>query len=101
VIGTSELASDVVLQIGRQLGSDAHASGVQLVANLIDWSMEDQDLLSIRSASAFARTLPVVPESQQNVLEAVQLAAVLLALLGVVLTPRLTARKLDLPRRNA
>jgi ABC-2 type transport system permease protein len=38
-------------------GGTRYLNPLQLVANCIDWSLEDRDLLSIRSRSHFARTL--------------------------------------------
>ena len=35
----------------------SHRSNLQLVQNLIDWSVEDSDLLAIRGGGAFTRTL--------------------------------------------
>ncbi|MEM6930732.1 MAG: Gldg family protein, partial [Myxococcota bacterium] len=42
VLGTSELMSDLMAQLARE---PAHAASLQLVANLVDWSSEDTDLL--------------------------------------------------------
>ena len=40
---------------------------VQLILNLIDWSLEDQDLLSVqRKDSIFTRTLTTLDEQQKT-----------------------------------
>ena len=40
---------------------------VQLILNLIDWSLEDQDLLSVqRKDSRFTRTLTTLDEQQKT-----------------------------------
>ena len=36
----------------------AYVNSVQMMANAVDWSLEDQGLLSIRSRGHFNRTLP-------------------------------------------
>ncbi|MEN0067890.1 MAG: Gldg family protein [Myxococcota bacterium] len=66
VVGTSELMSDLMSQLARD---PAHAASLQLVANLIDWSAEDTDLLQIRSAGAFARTLVAIDEEEATWVE--------------------------------
>lgn len=57
VVGSSEFASDLVAQLGQQMGGGAYRGNMVLVRNLVDWAMEDTDLLQIRSAGAFAWTL--------------------------------------------
>lgn len=57
VVSSSSFISDIVLSISRQTGSDRWTTNVQLLQNLVDWSVEDVDLLSIRSRGTFARVL--------------------------------------------
>jgi ABC-2 type transport system permease protein len=47
----------MVLGISRQTGSDRFTNNLQLVQNLVDWGVEDVELLSIRSRGTYARTL--------------------------------------------
>jgi len=71
--------------LGASNGSE-YLGGVQLLANAVDWSLEDQGLMSIRSRGHFNRTLPPMAEQQQfywetgNYLMAVVLLAALAAL---------------------
>jgi ABC-2 type transport system permease protein len=68
VIGSAELASDLMLQIANQGGNEVHRGNLQLVHNAVDWAVEDTALLSIRSAGAFARVLlPVDAKTAQLV----------------------------------
>lgn len=57
VVGSSEFASDIVAQLGQQIGGGPYRGNMILVRNLVDWALEDTDLLEIRSAGAFAWTL--------------------------------------------
>ena len=61
VIGSSSFINDMVLNISRQTGSDRFTNNLQFVQNLVDWGLEDVDLLTIRSRGTFARTL--LPET--------------------------------------
>jgi ABC-2 type transport system permease protein len=86
LFSSSDFVSDRVMRmIGASNGSQ-YLGGVQLLANAVDWSLEDQSLLSIRSRGHFNRTLPPMAEQQQfywetgNYLIAIVLLAALAAL---------------------
>jgi len=81
VIGSSELMSDLMSQLARE---PAHAASLQLIANLIDWSAEDTDLLRIRSAGAYARTLTSLDEDNATFVEVVTWVLVLLPPLALI-----------------
>ena len=70
VLGAADMVSDLMLQLSAQPGGEVHRSNLQLVQNLIDWSVEDTDLLAIRSSGAFARTLRPVSEGEARAYEA-------------------------------
>lgn len=70
VVGSAELASDLLLQIASQTGGEVHRGNLQLVQNAIDWAVEDTSLLAIRSAGAFARVLEPVGRDQATWIEA-------------------------------
>jgi ABC-2 type transport system permease protein len=57
-----------------------YGNSVQLMANVVDWSLEDRSLLGISSRGHFNRTLPPMDSARQAGLESVNYA---LALLGV------------------
>lgn len=87
VVGSAELVSDLLLQLASQPGGEVHRGNLQLVQNLIDWSVEDTNLLEIRTAGAFARTLrPPEGDDDRSSYELAQylLALVLLGLVAVV-----------------
>lgn len=85
VVGSSEFVGDLVTQLGGQIGGGSYRGNPVLLRNLIDWTLEDTDLLQIRSAGAFARTLKSMDDSERNTYEVVNYAVVLLALGGVLL----------------
>ncbi len=89
VIGSAELASDLMISLGQQLGGEVHRSNLMLLLNLIDWCTEDTDLLEIRSAGSLARTLRPVGELEKLALEAVDAVLMLVGLLLLAVLPRL------------
>ena len=56
VLGSANFVNDIVLSISSQV-SQANLANLQFVNNLVDWSVEDAGLLSIRSKERSARTL--------------------------------------------
>lgn len=85
VVGSSEFIGDLVTQIGGQIGGGSYRGNPVFFHNLIDWTLEDTDLLEIRSAGAFARTLRPMDDSDRNTYEAANYIIVLLSLAGVLL----------------
>jgi hypothetical protein len=90
VVSSAELASDVMLSLAQQMGGEVHRSDLMLLLNLIDWCTEDTDLLAIRGAGAFARTLAPVGDIEKIVIEALVAFLMLAGLLVVVIVPRLS-----------
>jgi ABC-2 type transport system permease protein len=84
VIGSAEMLSD------KGQTFPFHANFIQ---NLIDWSLEDTGLLSIRSAGAFAKTLRETEPDERQRLEWMNYLIVL-ALLGIVFGSTYTRRNL-------
>lgn len=91
VVGSSELVSDITLQVAQMTNSEGFTGNLQLIQNLIDWSVEDTDLLSIRTAGAFARTLAPLDEGESRFYERLALLTLLFPILLAFLVPRLTA----------
>ncbi len=48
VIGSASFLADPVVELARTAG-DGYLTGLQLATNLVDWSLEDVELLRIRS----------------------------------------------------
>ena len=81
VIGSGEFLDDTVLQRSSYLVQDQILNNLQLVQNAVDWSVEDTDLLSIRSRGAYTRLLDPLTEREQTTWEVGNYIVALLALL--------------------
>jgi ABC-2 type transport system permease protein len=88
VLGSGEMVGDLVLQLAQQPGGEVHRGNLQLLQNLIDASAEDTDLLTIRSAGGFARTLDPTSEEERTTLTWFQIGLAGALLLGVSLVVR-------------
>jgi ABC-2 type transport system permease protein len=86
VIGSSEFLDDAVLELSARLSADRYLLNLQFLQNAVDWSVEDQDLLSIRSRGSYTRLLEPMEESQQSFWEVLNygLALVVVVAIGVV-----------------
>ena len=84
VVGSSSFATDEMLQLSQQAGSDYVANNVDLVQNMVDWAVADTDLLQIRSRGSENRPLTVEP-GHAGKWEAANYIIVLMGLTAVVL----------------
>lgn len=57
VVGSAEFISDPVISISQSVGKDRFMNGLAFLQNAIDWSVEDEGLLGIRSRGAHTRLL--------------------------------------------
>ncbi len=73
------LADQITRMIGAADGT-MYTTSSQLLANAVDFALEDQSLLSIRSRGQFNRTLPPMERAEQAQLEYLNYA---LALFGI------------------
>lgn len=87
VVGSSEFTSDLLQAIAMNTQSEIHSGNVQLVQNVLDWSVEDTDLLSIRTASAYARTLRPTEESESRAVQIKTWVLTFVLLGGVLAVP--------------
>jgi ABC-2 type transport system permease protein len=83
VIGSAEFIDDAVLQMSQNLSADRYLNNLQFMQNAVDWSVEDEDLLTIRSRGTYARLLEPLDQKGQTTWEVANYAVALLAL-GVV-----------------
>ena len=90
VIGSAEFLDDAILEVSRNFSQDRYLNNLQLVQNAVDWSVEDEDLLSIRSRGTYARLLKPLEKKEQSLWEALNYAVALLAVaaIGVVWSVR-------------
>jgi ABC-2 type transport system permease protein len=90
VIGSAEFIDDIVMDISSQLSPDRYLNNLQFIQNVVDWSVEDEDLLGIRSRGTYARLLEPLEQEDQTLWEGLNygLALVALVVIGGVWTWR-------------
>jgi ABC-2 type transport system permease protein len=83
VVGSVEFLDDTILNVARNLSEDRYLLNLQFLQNAVDWSVEDEDLLSIRSRGTYARLLKPLEKSEQSFWEGLNYALALLAVIGI------------------
>jgi len=83
VVGSAEFVDDALLNISTRLSQDRYLNNLQFVQNAVDWSVEDEDLLTIRSRGTYARLLKPLGKQQQTLWEGANYVVALLALVVV------------------
>jgi ABC-2 type transport system permease protein len=81
VIGSAEFLDDAILGVSQRLSQDRYLLNLQLLQNAVDWSVEEPDLLTIRSRGTYTRLLKSLQPGQERFWEVANYAV---ALLGVV-----------------
>ena len=87
------IASNTYLedQVLRWIGSAEgiiYPNTTQLMANIVDWTLEDRSLLAIRARGHFNRTLPPMDEAAQMLIEMLNYAFAVLGIGAVFLVHR-------------
>ena len=97
LLSSNDFLSDQVLQLAGSVGRGEYLNTLQLLANSIDWSLEDAGLLSIRARGNFNRTLRPLEYRSQLFWEYLNylLAAVALGLVALVQRQRKKTRQRD------
>lgn len=80
VVASNDFASDQVLSGVIAAAGTQYFGPVEFLINAVDWALEDNSLVSIRSRAHFNRTLPPLDREQQARIEYGNYAAALLAL---------------------
>ncbi len=95
VVASSAFVSDFVKRLGDQFGAGGavYRGNFQLLRNLIDWSLEDTDLLQIRGGGAFARTLVTLSDAQKSAWEFFNYSLVIVALAVIAIAARAARRR--------
>ena len=93
VVGSAEFINDTVFSISQSMSQDRFMNSLSFLQNLIDWSVEDEDLLVIRSRGTYARLLMPLSRQQQTFWEWLNYGVAILALLVVGLYGGLRRRK--------
>lgn len=103
VLGSASFLSDPAVQITRQV-NDQWLNNMQLVTNLVDWSLEDEALLAIRGRGQQARVIEPLPMSARRVFEFAHYGFASFAVIGIGLASigrRRRARPIDLDPPSA
>jgi ABC-2 type transport system permease protein len=66
VIASGEFLDDTVLDISQSQFADRYRNNLQLLQNAVDWCLEDEDLLTIRSRGTYVRLLRPMEEAEQK-----------------------------------
>jgi ABC-2 type transport system permease protein len=77
LLGSSGMLSDQAIRLISEARGNQYTQPVELVQNIIDWSLEDQGLLNIRGRGNFARTLAPLSREAQSFWEYLNYAIVL------------------------
>ncbi len=83
VVGSNDFLTDVVFQISASLTPDRYLNSLQFLQNAVDWSVEDLDLLGIRSRGQSARVLAPLSEARQRTWEVLNYVVALAAVIGI------------------
>ena len=65
LLASNDFLTDQILRTISSMSGSQYLGPLELVANTIDWSLEDSGLLSIRSNAHFNRTLPPLDKDEQ------------------------------------
>lgn len=65
LFSSNDFLNDRVMQLAGVNTGSQYLNALQLMANTVDWSLEEQGLLSIRSRGHFNRTLPPMEQDEQ------------------------------------
>ncbi len=88
LLASNEFVEDKTIKMASSAGGVLYLNSLQLVANAVDWSLEDRGLLSIRSRSHFSRTLAPLTQQEQTFWEYLNYGLSLLGLLVIYLVYR-------------
>lgn len=83
VIGSAAYLDDFVLELSSRISQDRYLNNLLFTQNVVDWAVEDLDLLSIRARGSYTRLLRPLETREQTFWEALNYAVALTALLGL------------------
>jgi ABC-2 type transport system permease protein len=83
VVGSSEFLNDAVLGLSQSFSAERYLNNLSFLLNAVDWSVEDEDLLTIRTRGTQARLLRDLTREQQSFWEGLNYAVALLGLIAI------------------
>lgn len=93
VFASNEFLSDLTIQLASSSSGSLYMNSLGLAENVVDWSLEDQGLLSIRGRGHFSRTLHPLAAQNQSSWEYLNYGFAIIGLLMVYFGYRYTRRK--------
>jgi len=88
VFASNDFVRDQVIHMAGAATGSQYLNSMQLLANAVDWSLQDRGLMSIRARGHFNRTLPPMAEDEQALWEYANYALALVALVLIALAHR-------------
>lgn len=92
LFSSNEFLNDSILSMAGVAGGGQYLNSLQMLANSVDYAVEDDGLASIRSRGNFNRTLPAMEESTQAFWEYLNYGLALAALVAIGLIQRYVKR---------
>jgi ABC-2 type transport system permease protein len=80
LFSSNDFLQDQVVNLASAASGSTYLNNQQMLANTVDWALEDQGLLAIRARGHFNRTLPPLEHGAQQFWEYLNYALVALAL---------------------
>ena len=96
VLSSNDFISDLAIQLSGAASGVQDIAALQLIANTLDWALDDAALTSIRARGQFNRTLSPMDEGSQQFWEYLNYAAALLLLVGLIILQRSLHRRRQL-----
>ncbi len=81
VLGSADFINDAVISMSQGMGRDRFLNGLEFIQNIIDWSVADEDLLTIRSRGSHTKILAPLTTGEQAFWEWLNYGVSLLALI--------------------
>ena len=88
VLSSNDFISDTALQLSGAASGVQDIAALQLIANTLDWALDDAALTSIRARGQFNRTLLPMDEGSQQFWEYLNYAIAVLLLVALILLQR-------------
>lgn len=88
LFSSNDFLQDQVIYMTGAAGGSEYLNTLQLMANAVDWSLEETGLSSIRARGHFNRTLPPMAHGEQLFWEYLNYILAALALAGIALVQR-------------
>ncbi len=83
VVGSAEFLNDIVFDLSAHVSGDRYLNSLKFVQNAVDWSVEDEELLTIRARGSSANILKPMTQQQQSLWEGANYVVALLGLVAI------------------